>query len=635
MSLDFIEYEEQFGRFWHRLIGNQPSYRRYAGSSVSLASIRAPLATYFRAVGGDAALEIEAVLERSSGHRLRPWQRIAMAEEKIASTTLTENCLLLPEAIDAFPEINDNRELYWWLAAFMAHLDGPEPPAGFQGDIARLMRIDRAQHLTLKRFPGFRSRFERLAMALLHARPTRSLPRLERAVEDIVESLHRLDPSVPTRLHNLARLEADRRYRPFLPCPLWGQTDVGVERSADEETDDDAPGSDRQEQEEDQRRHLTERRELENSERPDPLTMIVKGEWLLLADQMGDVNRPDDDNDPDAANNAANDFDEIQLGRRSRQASSRISLALESGRQAVDDRPAIRDGLLYPEWHYRKKSYLRDHCRVSVEPVFDDGADWQPDAATRRRIRLVRRQFEALRPQRITLRQQLDGTDLDVDALVRRSTDLASGCTGSDRIYLASRPLERDLAVGVLMDCSLSTDSFVEDRRVLDVEKEALTALAYGIEACGDNFSIASFTSKRRRDVRIGQVKDFDEPMDRHVRQRIAGLRPGAYTRMGAALRHLAAEMRQRGERHRLILLITDGKPNDSDHYEGRFAIEDTRKAVIEARLAGVRVFAVTVDRRAESYVPFIFGRGGYSIIGHIGQLPEALPRLYRQITSQ
>ena len=116
------------------------------------------------------------------------------------------------------------------------------------------------------------------------------------------------------------------------------------------------------------------------------------------------------------------------------------------------------------------------------------------------------------------------------------------------------------------------------------------------------------------------------------MRRRIAALRPGQYTRMGAALRHAAAQLEARPERHRLLLLLSDGKPNDVDHYEGRYALEDTRKAVQEARRQGIAVFAVTVDRAAESYVPHLFGRGGYAIVAHVGSLPDALPRIYRQV---
>ena len=634
MGLDFIEYEEQFGRFWHKLVGHRPSYPQYPGAIARLDDIRGPLATYFRAMGGDAALEIEAVLERSSGHRLTRLQRIVMTEEKLARATLTESTLLLPLSIDIFPQRKLNCDLYWWLAAFMAQLEGDEPADGFVGDIQRLARIERAQSQTLACFPGLRPLFAELAMAIWHVRPKRPLGTQESAVETVIERLHH-GLSATSHLLALGRQPTPAKYRTFLPSPLWGQSESALAAADDPDdiNDDDLQGHNGGQDEE--KRHIAERREFENSERTDPLTMIVKGEWLLLADQMGDINRPDDDGDPDIAKKAADDFDEILLGKRSRKASSKISLALEAGRQGIDENPIRGGQCLYPEWHYRKKNYLRDHCHVSVEPVPESGEDWQPDDAARRRIRLVRRQFEALRPQRVTLRQQIDGTDLDIDALVRVRTDLATGGTGSDRIYLESRAIARNLSVGVLMDCSLSTDSYIEGRRVLDVEKEALTALAYGIDACGDCFAIHSFTSRRRKDIRIGLIKDFDQRLSQQIRQRIAALKPGSYTRMGAALRHETAIMKERTERHRLILLVTDGKPNDSDHYEGRFAIEDTRKAVIEARLAGIRVFAVTVDRRAESYVPFIFGRGGYAIVSHIGQLPDALPRLYRQVTAQ
>jgi nitric oxide reductase NorD protein len=101
---------------------------------------------------------------------------------------------------------------------------------------------------------------------------------------------------------------------------------------------------------------------------------------------------------------------------------------------------------------------------------------------------------------------------------------------------------------------------------------------------------------------------------------------------MGTALRHTAAQLAARPERHRLLVLLSDGKPNDIDHYEGRYALEDTRKAVQEARRQGIAVFAVAVDRAAEGYVPHLFGRGGYAIVAHVGSLPDALPRIYRQV---
>jgi nitric oxide reductase NorD protein len=116
------------------------------------------------------------------------------------------------------------------------------------------------------------------------------------------------------------------------------------------------------------------------------------------------------------------------------------------------------------------------------------------------------------------------------------------------------------------------------------------------------------------------------------VERRIGALKPGYYTRIGAAVRHAAAELAGQPQRKKLLLVLTDGKPNDVDHYEGRFAVEDTRKAVREARRLGVAVFGVTIDADAQSYFPTLFGRGGYAIVGNIRRLPAALPAIYRQL---
>ena len=139
-------------------------------------------------------------------------------------------------------------------------------------------------------------------------------------------------------------------------------------------------------------------------------------------------------------------------------------------------------------------------------------------------------------------------------------------------------------------------------------------------------------SSRRRAWVKVETLKDFDEPFGPVVMRRIGAVRPGYYTRIGAAIRHAVTRLEARPDRHRLLLVLTDGKPNDIDHYEGRYGIEDTRKAVQEARAKGIGVFGVTIDQKAQSYFPHLFGRGGFAIISHIAQLSVALPRIYRQL---
>jgi nitric oxide reductase NorD protein len=199
-------------------------------------------------------------------------------------------------------------------------------------------------------------------------------------------------------------------------------------------------------------------------------------------------------------------------------------------------------------------------------------------------------------------------------------------------VYLTARQQARDLAVAILVDVSLSTDSWANNRRVIDVEKEALTALASGLATCGDAFAIYTFTSRRRHFIRITTVKDFATPFNSRVLRRIAALRPGYYTRMGAALRYTQQQLAVRPERHRLLLLLSDGKPNDLDHYEGRYGIEDTRQAILEARRVGLAVFGVTIDRKGQDYFPYLFGRGGYAIVSQLDRLTHALHILYQQL---
>jgi nitric oxide reductase NorD protein len=129
-------------------------------------------------------------------------------------------------------------------------------------------------------------------------------------------------------------------------------------------------------------------------------------------------------------------------------------------------------------------------------------------------------------------------------------------------------------------------------------------------------------------------IKPFEQPLDATVLTRIAALRPGQYTRLGAAIRFAAEVIAERAERQRLLFVLTDGKPNDVDHYEGRYGVEDTRRAVLEARRNGLAVFAVTVDDRARGRLPYVFGRGGYALVRQVDRLPPALPAIYRQLTT-
>ncbi|MGE5442661.1 MAG: nitric oxide reductase activation protein NorD [Bacteroidota bacterium] len=641
---DLLELEEQVGRAWHRLAGRPTSLVHFPEAAVDLVEVRGALGVFFRALGGDRAVRVVESSVSRSDHRLSWRQRLAMSEEKLPIARRDEEALRLPARLDCFPDRALNRDLYWWLAAFLGDSgwDCNEPPAdALQADVLFLHNAAGAAERTCRRYPGLRRVYRRLCEEALATRPARLLPGYEAAVEAaLVRLLGVPDPtgasgdlvlrSMRAGRRGLAALHAPIGYRRLLMPPVWGIVEAAGRGSP--RPDDDAELAPPAAGDGREGSPFTARREdNEQSERDDPL-ILNRFEKILGWSEMVDVNRPTEDEDETAARRAADDHDYLSLGSRQRKPATRLKLELELAPTAVDG-DVLEGGATYPEWDFRRACYHPRFCRVVECAAAIEGEGWRPDETTRRRIRHVRRQFEALRPRRQRQHRQIDGCELDTDAAVRARSELAATGAGSEQIFEAHRSTERDLAVAVLTDVSLSTDAWVDNRRVLDVEKEAMLVLAHGLAGCGDAYALYTFTSRRRDAVRIETIKTFEERLGDVVERRISALHPGAYTRIGAALRHVARRLRDRPEAYRLILLLTDGKPNDMDHYEGRYGVEDTRMAVREARRSGLGVFVIAIDKKARDYVPYLFGRGGYAIISHVARLPSALPLLYRHVT--
>lgn len=634
--LDFLEFEETVGQFWHRLVGRAVSYPRYPELGVPLDEIRGQLAVYFRGLGGEPGVQLAGTAARASSHRLNFLQRLGVTEERLEQPGRDAATLFLPPRIELFPSSVLNRALYLWLAAYFAHV--PTRPITetdpLRRDLLVLRRVQETVAAVLAECPGLTGVYKELCSAMREARPRRPLPALEGRIEQIVLSLLGDADAAPPGLWDTAAGDAalprhaPAGYQPFLPVPLWGDTWAREGGEPGRNRDEPAGPSDLAAS--DTRKRFASRREVDQAQRSDPF-ILNRFEKILAMAEMVNVNRPSDDDEDENAEKALDEMEEIPLSKHKGKPATKLKFDLDLPPEAVDTTSLTAD-LTYPEWDYTRKAYLPNHCRVLAAPAPDQGEAWEADDEARRLIRRVRRQFEALRPKHEILRAQPDGEELDIDALVRARSDLISGGCGSDRVHLASKRQAHDLAVTLLVDVSLSTDAWIDNRRVLDVEKEALMVLAHGMAACGDSHSILTFTSRRRAWVRVETVKDFDEPMSQNVARRISALKPGYYTRIGAGIRHATAKLAERPNRQKMLLVLTDGKPNDIDHYEGRFGIEDTRRAVMEARRSGVTVFGVTVDREAQSYFPTLFGRGGYAIVGQVAKLPSALPAIYRHL---
>jgi len=609
--------EEHVGALWHRLI-TRVADRRHPQAAVQLAEVSHTVGILFRALGGDGGLQVEAADATAQGARRGLLQRVAGIGDKVELAWRDERSLRLPPVIDWFPERALNRDLYLWLAALAVN-QKDAPANWFQGN----------QWLTrkaLERYPGLADRYARLVSAHLAQRPDPThIPSPDAAREHAIRRALLHPGSV-----NL--LPAARR--PPAPVPLWLHPDPPL--SAVPETKGLA------EQEQDSRDDRVEdlgkrrRRRAERVEMPekDQGLVTIRMENILTWGEYVKVDRgTDEEEDLDRARAAAEDMDQLAVARDRKASGARLKFDLDLPAEAEDDL-VLTDGILLPEWDWKKASLLREHCRI-VPMLAADAAPCALPPHLSRTAKRLRNQFQALAPARVWHRRQPDGQEIDLDAYLRFATDRHAGVNGSaDALYQDMQSGARDLACLLLADLSLSTDTWIDDRaRVIDVIRDSLFLFAESLAATGDRFGMFGFSSRRRDPVRVHNLKGFDEAYGGAVRGRIRAIKPGYYTRMGAGIRYAAKLLAKQPAGRRLLLLLSDGKPNDLDRYEGRHGIEDTRHAVREARRLGLTPFCVTIDEQGNDYLPHIFGTGGYVVIRRPAELPLRLPLLYARLT--
>ncbi len=647
---DLFEPEEMVGKRWHMLVHGQSSYPHHTDAAVYLADIKEMISIFFRALGGDPGIDVASVSETSQNHRLSWRMRLGMDHERLPMAKRDNDSLLLPNVIDYFPEKHLNRDLYFWLAAFLAHArDMPtiRPENALHADLIFIAQAWQTSEFVMDKYPGLGKKYEALCAALKDIRPARKLPIYEARLENLIcDALFNRGPAHAEAIILFQMILRDeqlpdfpklpRKYKGFLSVPLWGEVDIRHRNIIDpaEYADEDVSGKNIFKDLRDGRKHAGVREENDQVDKQDPLA-LNRSEKVISIAEMVNVNRGIDDEEDEDVQSAVDDLDEMSLTRNKKTVASTIKLDMSVAGQDIDITPLVSEHL-YPEWDFRLQGYRQNFCAVfaaRAKEANDVEKDvWRPDDATRRRIRRIQRQFEALRPRRERVHRQQDGKELDIDAMIRSSCDLQAMGEGSDQIYMDYRNQTRDLAAAILADVSLSTDAWLDGRRILDVEKEALMTLALGLKASGDDNAIYCFSSRKRHNISVECLKEFDEEMSIKVQNRISALKPGYYTRMGAAIRHVTKQLLERPNHHRLLLLLSDGKPNDMDHYEGRYGIEDTRMAIREARKQGVAVFGVTIDEKARDYFPYLFGPGGGAIIPHIENLSAALPAIFRNL---
>ncbi|MEO8620261.1 MAG: VWA domain-containing protein [bacterium] len=356
------------------------------------------------------------------------------------------------------------------------------------------------------------------------------------------------------------------------------------------------------------------------------------------ADDRGDVGASSDDRPPEQGTASTPEVDPQRESNEERAGAvpadgaggKDVQQGVGHSGDAVDD-AMLADGLTfrYPEWDYYVQNFRASGTIVRVTPPSLASSEWATAALLEhaREVHHARRQFERLRSHRLRLRRQVQGDELDLEACVEAMVDRRMHVAPSDRLYSLVRRGRRELAITLLIDISGSTANAVAgDQRVIDLERIAALVASAAFDALGDDYSILAFSSASASNVRVHTLKDFGERNSPLVLQRISALAPHGTTRLGAAVRHATAQLAGHLAPHRLLLILSDGKPHDYDWYFVDYAIQDSRHAVLSARLQGIHPFCITIDAaEGETYLSEIFGSGGYRVVSRPSQLSQAL----------
>lgn len=313
------------------------------------------------------------------------------------------------------------------------------------------------------------------------------------------------------------------------------------------------------------------------------------------------------------------------------------------------------DTFVYDEWNVFEKKYRSSWCKLYERIMLPGDVGFYKDTLLMRRSLLarVRNEFEQVVPDLYRKEKRLaDGVEHDLDGAIESLTDLRVGVTPSEKIFWRQRKSDRDVAVAFLLDMSGSTGEAIArtagssgaaqenepaQKRIIDIEKEAIVLMSDALESIGDRYGVYGFSGHGRDNVEFYVIKDLAEPFSLEIAKRFSGIGPLHATRMGPAIRHTTAKLRQEQARAKFLLLLSDGRPQDrgysQESSEKEYAVQDTRMALIEARSVGIHPFCLTVDKDGNDYLRKMMGDFSYEVLADVSLLPLRLPQLYRKLT--
>ncbi len=289
--------------------------------------------------------------------------------------------------------------------------------------------------------------------------------------------------------------------------------------------------------------------------------------------------------------------------------------------------------LTYDEWDYKTSKYKKDYCKLYPKNILSVNPSYYKNTLSENKTVLVglRKMLANIHNRYTEQKRQFEGEHFDLDAVTDYLTDILTKRTPEEKIYLSKRKTEKDISMLILLDISLSSDGYVAGNRVIDIEKQVSILFGEILNEYRVDFSIQAFFSKTRNYSTYLTIKDFDETWERG-RYKIGEIEPQGYTRIGTAMRHSGSLLEKREAKNKWVILISDGKPNDYDKYEGKYGIQDVKQALRELKMKNIQTYALAIEAEAKYYLPQMFGINQYKIMSTPQELLEAMVLLFEKI---
>ena len=593
----FLEFEESVGKVWDKYLTKKVN-KFHENERVYFTDISKSLNLFYHLLGGEKGKDLQVTDKRDIDTNSRTFlQKISFLGKEFFLTWQDDKSVYLPASFAYFDTKEQNEMLYYWLIAMVTNID-----------VTKENLIEenlRTQNYLINKYEGFKDFY------------FKSTTYLSEQFEQLI-FIKSLEENYNEDLIN------------DYPNPLWIYPSVlsGNQSLANDE--DEEILSNQNKDKNDELAMKKKANQIDDTKETNGFLVFLPESLMSIFEQVN-VDRMEDDSFDEDALYHAEDLDEITIGKKQANLSSRIKMDLDLRADMREIYP-LGKGHLINEWDYRIDDYLINYVRIKPQ-VTVNVIPIELPKRLKKSVKKIQAELDLLELDRIKNDRLPYGDEINLDTWIDYKGHLNKSLHHQN-FYTTFEKKTRDMSTLILADVSLSTEGGIsQDVRVIDVIKDGLMVFSEALEKLNDKFAIYSFSSLQNKKVYFNIIKNFKDKYDDLIRGRIDSMQPFYYTRLGAAIRESSKILEKQQSENKLLLIISDGKPNDEDRYDGRYGIEDTKKAIEEVKKKGITPFCITVDVDAKEYLSYLFGRNGFAVVRDGQKLPKVIPEVYINLT--